>query len=101
MMKTPEKLFFTALGNDYRYRILTLLMKKPMSVNALAEKLGIEQSNLSHHLKCLLDCRFVEADVKGRTRIYRLSPATKELVGSTKKYINYYGGYLKKCGMLS
>ena len=101
MMKSPEALFFTALGDRHRLRILNALLKKPMSVNTLSSSLRIEQSNLSHHLKCLLDCRFVDVDTKGRVRTYSLSPETRELVKSMKTYINHYDRYLKKCGAVS
>lgn len=98
--KTPESLFFTALGNEHRFRILNALLNKPMSVNELSSKLEIEQSNLSHDLKCLLGCRFVEFEVKGRVRLYRLSPETKKLISSTRNYINYYSRYLRRCRVL-
>lgn len=100
-MKSPEGLFFTALGDEQRLRVLNALLKRPMSVNELSSTLDIEQSNLSHHLKCLLDCRFVAVDVKGRVRTYRLSIETRGLIKSIKKYISYYGGYLKRCGVIA
>lgn len=100
-MKSPETLFFTAVGDKQRLRVLNVLLKKPMSAGALSSTLKIEQSNLSHHLKCLMDCRFVDVEVKGRTRTYRLSPETRGLLKSMKRYIGYYGSYLKKCGMIA
>jgi DNA-binding transcriptional ArsR family regulator len=100
-MKNPETLFFTAMGNKHRLRVLNALLKRPMTVSELSSALKIEQSNLSHHLKCLLDCRFVAVETKGRIRTYRLSPETRDLVKSMRKYIGYYGSYLKKCGVLS
>lgn len=54
-------------------------MKKPMSVNELAEVLGQEQSMVSHNLKPLLDCNFVSIQRQGKKRIYHVN---RETVGA-------------------
>lgn len=97
MKKTPEALFFAAVGDRHRVRILDSLMKKPMSVKALSSSLKIEQSNLSHHLKCLLDCKFVDVNVKGRSRTYSINPNVRKIIKPFNSYIRDYGTYLKTC----
>ena len=54
-------------------------MKKPMSVNELAETLEQEQSMISHNLKPLLECNFVYIKREGKKRIYSVN---KETVGA-------------------
>ncbi len=96
--RTPQDMFFAALGNENRLRILRTLTQRPMQVNELSERLGMEQSCTSHHLKSLLDCRFVDVKVKGRGRTYMVSPGIKELINALNKYIHSYSSYLSKCG---
>ncbi len=71
--------FFQNLSNPTRLAVLEQLMKKPMSVNELADFLGQEQSMVSHNLKPLLDCNFIYLNRKGKQRIYS---ANKETVGA-------------------
>jgi DNA-binding transcriptional ArsR family regulator len=70
--------FFVNLANPTRLAMLEQLMKKPMSVNDLAEQLGQEQSMISHNLKPLLECNFVYSKRDGKKRIYSVN---KETIG--------------------
>jgi len=67
------------LANPTRLAALEELMKKPMSVNELAEALGQEQSMVSHNLKPLLECNFVYIERVGKKRIYFVN---KETIGA-------------------
>ena len=63
MKKTLNKTcyrFFSCLANPTRLATIESLLEKPMSVNEIANKLGEEQSMISHNLKPLLDCNFIE-----------------------------------------
>jgi DNA-binding transcriptional ArsR family regulator len=71
--------FFSNLSNPTRLAAIEQLMKKPMSVNELAEVLGQEQSMVSHNLKPLLECNFVFLKRQGKQRIYS---ANKETIGA-------------------
>ncbi len=51
-MKESAELF-KILSVDKRIEIIELLKKEPMSVNGLADKLGITQSAVSQHLRVL------------------------------------------------
>jgi len=68
--------FFVNLSNPTRLAALEKLMKKPMSVNELADFLGQEQSMISHNLKPLLDCNFVYMVRDGKRRIYSVNHET-------------------------
>lgn len=72
----PHKFFFETLGNQARWDIIHLLLKKSYRATAIAEKLGYEQSLVSHHLKRLLTCGFVKAETNGTERVYHINKAT-------------------------
>jgi DNA-binding transcriptional ArsR family regulator len=76
--------FFSNLSNPTRLAAIEQLMKKPMSVNELAEALGQEQSMISHNLKPLLECNFVFLKRRGKQRIYS---ANKETIGALFKAV--------------
>ena len=63
---------FKILSVDKRIEIIELLKKEPMSVNALAEALGITQSAVSQHLRVLKGAGLVEADRQGYWIYYSL-----------------------------
>jgi len=64
---------FKILSVDKRIEIIELLKKEPMSVNALAEALGITQSAVSQHLRVLKGAGLVEADRQGYWIYYSLN----------------------------
>jgi len=83
--------FFETVSNKIRLRIIELLQYKPLSVNEICKALGEEQSKVSHNLKCLLDCHFIEVKKEGKKRIYSLNkdtivPLLKIVDKHVKKY---------------
>ena len=68
--------FFSTLANPTRLAVLENLMDKPMNVTQLAEILGQEQSMISHNLRPLVKCRFVQVERKGRERLYSINHET-------------------------
>jgi len=68
--------FFSTLANPTRLATLENLMEKPMNVTQLAENLGQEQSMVSHNLRPLVKCRFVQVERKGRERLYSINHET-------------------------
>ncbi len=83
--------FFVNVANPARLAILEQLMKKPMSVNELADAIGQEQSMISHNLKPLLECNFVYSKPDGKKRIYSVNKETvsslfKTVENHAKKY---------------
>ena len=70
------KLFFNTFSSEIRLRILNLLREKSMNVGEIEEKLKIEQSTVSHNLRRLKSCGFVEINVKGKYRYYNINKKT-------------------------
>jgi DNA-binding transcriptional ArsR family regulator len=64
---------FKILSVDKRIEIIELLKKEPMSVNALAEALGITQSAISQHLRVLKGAGFVKDERQGYWIYYSLN----------------------------
>lgn len=68
--------FFVNLANKTRLDIMLSLKDKSLSVNEIAKIIKEEQSNVSHHLKSLSDCRIVYSKKQGKKRIYSLNGKT-------------------------
>jgi DNA-binding transcriptional ArsR family regulator len=68
--------FFETIGNKTRLNILEALEEGPLSVSKICNKLNEEQSKISHNLKCLADCHFIDVEQKGKQRIYSLNKET-------------------------
>lgn len=76
MLSPAHQQFFKTLGNPKRIELMLLLMKKPMTVTTLMQKTSMEQSTLSHHLKRLRLCQFVQNKANGKERIYSVNEET-------------------------
>src|SRR3989304_4532579 len=76
-MKEAAELF-KILSVDKRIEIIELLKKEPMSVNALAEALGITQSAVSQHLRVLKGAGLVKNERQGYWIYYSLNRDTLE-----------------------
>lgn len=64
---------FKAFGDQTRYRILFLLFEDKLSVNEIAELIGISQSAVSHQLKILRQTNLVIGKREGQNVIYELA----------------------------
>jgi len=96
-----HKLLLKAIANETRFAIVSLLKEKPHSVGEIGEKLGFEQSRVSHNLKCLVDCGFVNAEQDGRNRIYALDEETvRPMLQLMKKHVERYKQHLVACRIL-
>jgi len=79
------------MSSKLRVKILDLLMKKPMPVNEITKILKEEQSKVSHNLKRLHDCHFIEVERKGKERIYSLNKKTMvPLMKLVEKHVQCY-----------
>ena len=92
--------FFRALSNQTRFSIVQLLKEKPHYVNEIAEKIGIEQSRVSHNLACLLNCGFVEWEWNGKNKVYRLNPDLPPILTGIEKHLAKYAPALDTCKTL-
>ena len=63
---------FRLLGDPNRLRIVLSCLDGPVGVGALAEKVGLSQSLVSHHLRLLRATRLLKAGRAGRQVFYSL-----------------------------
>jgi ArsR family transcriptional regulator len=70
------KIFFGTLVSESRLKIINLLRRKSMNVSEIVDKIKGEQTAVSHDLKRLKDCGFVEVEIKGKFRYYKLNKKT-------------------------
>ena len=92
--------FFRALSNQTRFSIVQLLRERPHYVNEIVEKLGIEQSRISHNLACLLNCGFVDWEWNGKNKVYRLNSELQPVLTGIEKHLAKYAPALDSCKTL-
>jgi DNA-binding transcriptional ArsR family regulator len=63
---------FKALSEPTRLAILQELKAGPLSVNALAEAVGLSQANVSKQLRILYDAGFLSREQRGTQVIYAI-----------------------------
>jgi len=71
--------YFKAFGDPSRLRILELLGTKELTVNEIAESIGLSQPTVSRHLAVLREAEVVIDRRDGQRVYYSLN---KEMVGS-------------------
>lgn len=77
-MKAAADLF-KILSVDRRIEIVELLKEGPMSVNSMAEALGVTQSAVSQHLRVLKGAGLVKDERRGYWIYYSLNHDALEL----------------------
>ena len=98
MICNAYKAFFRTLADDCKLNIINLLSKGPLTVNELCQKLGYEQSRISHSLAVLKDAGFVISKVKGKSREYSLEPEIMApLLKLIDTHVNKYHKYKCDC----
>ena len=65
-----------ALADGTRLAVMEALMDGPQRVGELGERLGVEQSLLSHHLRVLRELGLIQAERVGKSVVYGLAPET-------------------------
>lgn len=99
---TLYRLFLRAVSNRTRLGILDLLKTGARNVTQIAEELGYEQSRVSHSLRCLRTCGFIEVKQVGRNRVYSLNVATTiPLLEIMDMHVAEYGHRLEGCETLA
>jgi DNA-binding transcriptional ArsR family regulator len=63
---------FTALAEPSRLRIVELLRRGPQPVSDIGERLGIQQPQVSKHLRVLKEAGLVDVEPRGQQRVYQL-----------------------------
>jgi len=61
------------LGNENRFTILQVLMKKPSTVGEIAKKVRLPQPSVSQHLKVLKEARLVGNTRRGQEILYTVN----------------------------
>ncbi len=98
---TALSLLFKALSNQYRVRILDALRTGPKNVSEISETLSLEQTVVSHNLKCLTFCGLVNREIVGKTRVYSLNRETVEpVLAIGERHISQYASNLRTCKYL-
>ncbi len=101
MMKPTYNLFFDALANETRLRTVLSLRSGPKCVKELCKDTGLEQSRISHNLRCLTNCGFVSVKRHGKNRVYSLNKTTiVPLLRLIDRHIDKYRDHLIKCEVL-
>lgn len=93
--------FFEALASENRLKILDILSEDERTVSEISEITAIEQSSVSHHLKCLRNCGFVQRKTDGNRRIYRInSEIVEKLFSTVEEHIENHENGLYACKIL-
>ena len=66
------KTLWTALTEPNRLHIVELLRDGPLTVGEIAQRLGLQQPQVSKHLKVLSETNIVEVQPHANRRIYKL-----------------------------
>lgn len=83
--------FLGTLSNKNRIKILNELLMGEKNVSELTEKIGVDQSTISNHLRRLKYCGFVSVESKGKERYYSLNKDTIEpLMDLINKHVSTY-----------
>lgn len=81
--------FLNCIVDDNRRKILKTLEKNEKCVCEIIDKLDLEQSLISHHLKKLKGCGLVKSRQDGKNIYYKLSkPEIKTILEKIEKISN-------------
>lgn len=90
--------FFSAFCNKTRFEIINLLSKSPKNVSEISKNLKFEQSRVSHNLKKLECCGFINSKSKGKHKIYSIDKRYMlPIIKNINKYIKKYDKRLNEC----
>jgi ArsR family transcriptional regulator len=98
----PYSLLFQALANETRMQVLQLLRERGRrNVTQICEDLGLEQTHVSHSLKCLTFCGLVTSSHEGKSRIYSVKDQTVlPLLKIVDNHLKNYATNLFTCDAL-
>ena len=92
MINKSYRRFFKTLANVNRLKIIYFLQKHgPKNVTDIVEGTKLEQTLVSHNLKRLHECHFVEVKQNGKKRVYSLNKKTiQPLLALMDRHVNTY-----------
>ena len=85
---------FKVLGDENRLKILILLLRHDLCVNALARHVGISESGISQHLKLLREAGLVRGEKRGYFTHYSVN---REQLKSAAARIEELAAIPKSC----
>lgn len=89
MINKAYDIFFGTLNNPNRLEIINVLRKGKKNVSEISNELKFNQTTVSHNLKKLEKCGFVNVEQKGKYRYYNLNNETiKPLMVLIDKHMN-------------
>lgn len=80
------------MANENRLKIIHFLLKTDSkNVSDIVKGTKLEQTSVSHNLRRLLNCHFVEVEQNGKERVYSLNKATiRPLLALMDKHVNSF-----------
>ena len=72
--------FFKALSDETRLKILFALLESGKCVMHISERVGMSQSAISHQLSILKRCNLVKVNRNGKNQVYSISDEHVRLV---------------------
>jgi DNA-binding transcriptional ArsR family regulator len=101
-MTAVKARFFKALSDKTRVAILEALReKKQMNVGEICEDLDMEQSTISHHLRCLRNCGLVKTKKEGKQVFYSLNgEIVEKLLVLSGKHVKALAEEILSCEVL-
>ncbi len=86
-------LFFDNFSNKTRIKIIESLILGPKSVTDICNMTKEEQSKVSHNLRNLKECHFLDVKKNGKQRIYSLNKGTVvPILKLVEKHVHKYCG---------
>ena len=76
-----------ALSENNRIRIMRLLLKEQLGVNAIANRLQISEYNVSKYLRTLKEAGLLEMEKSGKQRFYRVAPHLKDELAANQNVL--------------
>jgi DNA-binding transcriptional ArsR family regulator len=76
-----------ALSELSRLRIMRLLLEERLGVGTISERLGISQYNVSKHLRILKEAGLLDAQRRGKERLYGVVPSLKRHLAASKNVL--------------
>ncbi len=85
------KIFFGTLVSEPRLKIINILRSGKKNVSEIIKKLNLDQTSVSHNLARLKRCGFVETEISGKFRYYKLNKETiRPLIELIEKHMSKY-----------
>lgn len=95
----PAASLFHSLSDPARLAIVVHLQLGEHNVRELTEHLGLSQSTVSAHLKCLLGCGMVDVHAQGRSSVYSVAvePQLRTVLEAAEQLLAVTGNAVVLC----